>query len=209
MDRRTFVAAGGLFAAGLALAGTTGHAEAAPAAAPKNTADGREEVLPAPDTTGGKPLMECMKLRRSTHRPGNGEITRQDLANVLWAACGITGESGKRTVPTARNRQRIEVYAVLGDGVWLYVPEKNAIRRVLAGDQRSRFDGSGCVLLYAAPDSDPHAGVHVGSMYQNVSLYCASEGIRNCVKEQKREALKKVLPLQQGWSVVMSHSLSR
>ena len=153
--------------------------------------------------------MDCLSGRRSTHMPGKKELTEQQLANVLWAACGISSESGKRTVPTAMNRQRIAVYAALKDGVWLYRPAEHALELALAGDRRDDFDGSACVLLYAAPREDPFAGVHVGSMYQNVGLYCASSGLANCVKHQRHDALDHELPLPEGWEVVMVHSLSR
>ena len=45
------------------------------------------------------------------------------------------------------NYQKLIVFAVRGDGVWQYLPEKNAVKRVIAGDQRSRFAHSGCILL--------------------------------------------------------------
>ena len=96
MDRRTFLGAGA------ALAATLAH----PAAATKKAAAAPVRTLPPAQKSGGKPLMDCLSGRRSTHMPGKKEITEQQLANVLWAACGISSESGKRTVPTAMNRQR-------------------------------------------------------------------------------------------------------
>ena len=107
------------------------------------------------------------------------------------------------------NRQRIAVYAALKDGVWLYRPAEHVLELALAGDRRDDFDGSACVLLYAAPREDPFAGVHVGSMYQNVGLYCASSGLANCVKHQHHDALDRELSLSDGWEVVMVHSISR
>ena len=201
MDRRTFLGAGAALAATLALA----H----PAAATKKAAAAPVRKLPPAQKSGGKPLMDCLSGRRSTHMPGKKELTEQQLANVLWAACGISSESGKRTVPTAMNRQRIAVYAALKDGVWLYRPAEHALELALAGDRRDDFDGSACVLLYAAPREDPFAGVHVGSMYQNVGLYCTSSGLANCVKHQRHDALDRELPLPEGWEVVMVHSISR
>lgn len=168
MDRRTFLGAGAALAATLAIAHPTAAKEAAAAPVRK---------LPPAQKSGGKPLMDCLSGRCSTHMPGKKELTEQQLANVLWAACGISSESGKRTVPTAMNRQRIAVYAALKDGVWLYRPVEHALELALAGDRRDDFDGSACVLLYAAPREDPFAGVYVGSMYQNVGLYCASSGL--------------------------------
>ena len=202
-SRRAFLGASVLAGAGLLMS------KDAVAKKPETVTESRVVQLPAPDRNGGRPLMACMNARRSTHAPGRKDLSLDDLSAVLWAAFGINSESGKHVVPTAMNRQQLQVYAVLGNGVWLYAPKSHALRQVLAGDRRSSFDNSGCILLYAAPDSDRFAGMHVGSMYQNVGLCCADRGIKNCVKHQKHDALDAELPLPEGWSVQIGHSLSR
>ncbi len=202
-SRRAFLGASVLAGAGLLMP------KDAVAKKPETVTESRLVQLPAPDRNGGKPLMACMNARRSTHAPGRKDLSLDDLSAVLWAAFGINSESGKHVVPTAMNRQQLQVYAVLGNGVWLYDPKSHALRQVLAGDRRSSFDNSGCILLYAAPDSDRFAGMHVGSMYQNVGLCCADRGIKNCVKHQKHDVLDAELPLPEGWSVQIGHSLSR
>lgn len=201
MDRRTFLGAGTAFAASLALAPSRVGASAV-------AVDGKEVTLPEPDKSGGKPLMECLMKRRSIHKPGTKDLSMEHISNILWAACGINDESGKRVIPTARNRQRIEAYIVLADGVWQYNPQKHLIRRVIMGDRRGDFDGSAAILLFAAPANDEYAGMHVGSMYMNVALYCAGEGIHNCVKVQRRSALDAELPLQEDWKVLALQCLS-
>ena len=75
IDRRTFLGAGAALAATLAIA----H----PATA-KEAAEALVRTLPPPQKTGGKPLMDCLNSRRSTHMPGKKELTEQQLANVLW-----------------------------------------------------------------------------------------------------------------------------
>ena len=66
--------------------------------------------LPAPQTEGGKPLMQALKARTAARsRPTR---CRPRLANLLWAACGINRPGlGKRTAPSARNWQEIEIVA--------------------------------------------------------------------------------------------------
>ncbi len=202
MDRRTFLGVSAAVAATVTLSG--------PAAAPApGTAAGREVPLPAPARQGGRPHMACINDRRSKHRPGVRELSLEQVSSVLWAACGISDEKGRLTVPTAMNRRQLEVYAVLPDGVWRYLPEKHAIKRVREGDRRQAFDNSGCVLLYVAPTAEQFSAMHVGSMYQNVSLYCASAGLHSCVKYQKHNALDAELPLQQGWKTFITHSIAR
>ena len=46
-------------------------------------------ILPAPQTDGGKPLMQALKDRHSTREFSSEKLSPQVLANLLWAAFGI------------------------------------------------------------------------------------------------------------------------
>lgn len=172
-------------------------------------ADGRIVSLPPVAKNGGKPLMQCLVMRRSDHMPGSGALTQAELGGLLFSALGVTSEDGKFVVPTALNKRKLALYAVLQDGVWQYLPEKHAIQRVLMGDHRARFDGSACILLYAAPADEKFSAMHVGSMYQNAGLFCASAGLKNCVKYQRCRSLDKELPLPEGWETFISQSVGK
>ena len=68
-------------------------------------------ILPAPQTDGGKPLMQALKDRQSTRELSPQKLPPQVLANLLWAAFGINRpDTGKRTAPSAMNMQEIDVY---------------------------------------------------------------------------------------------------
>src|ERR1039458_6848427 len=77
-------------------------------------------VLPPPKTSGGKPLMQVLKERKSVRDFGGEPLSRQTISNLLWAAWGINREDGRRTAPSASNRQEIDVYVVMADGAYLY-----------------------------------------------------------------------------------------
>ena len=66
--------------------------------------------LPAPSKTGGMPLMEALS-KRATNRTMDGEksLSQQQLSDLLWAAWGINREDGRRTAPSALNRQEIDL----------------------------------------------------------------------------------------------------
>ena len=73
--------------------------------------------LPAPQMDGGMPLMKALKLRCTTREYSSEALGAQELSNLLWAACGINRpEKGKRTAPTAMNKQEIDVYVALAEG---------------------------------------------------------------------------------------------
>ena len=166
-------------------------------------------ALPKPDINGGKPLMTCLAQRRSNHVLAQGDVDLQNLGSLLWAAWGVNRNNGMHVIPTALNKQQVLVFAARSDGVWQYLPDTHAMKKVLKGDRRHSFDGAGLVLLYAGPSNDVYAPMHIGSMYQNVGLYCASAGLDNCVKGQKHDALDAELPLPSGWQTYISHSIAQ
>jgi len=165
--------------------------------------------LPKPRMEGGKSLMSCLAGRRTNRSLSGEELDIQTFSDILWAAWGINRDDGRHVIPTARNRQQVGVYAVRGDGVWKYLPENHMVQKLIRADRRDRFDGSGLILLYAAPANDMFAGMHVGSMYQNVGLYCAQAGLANCVKYQRHDALDKELSMEDGWKVLITQSVGK
>ena len=162
--------------------------------------------LPPPQTTGGKPLMEALKLRQST-RGGFGpsvNLTQQQLSNLLWAANGVNREKGNyRTAPTAAGWNNIDIYVTTSDGLFIYDAPAHGLKVVKKEDVRAKsgLEGSGMMkqefaqtapvsLIYVA-DMEKTGGMkwegedvgatwsyaNAASIAQNVYLYCASEGL--------------------------------
>lgn len=167
-----------------------------------NAAMAEERVaLLEPVKTGGMPLMEALTLRQSERDISDQEISKQDLSNLLWATFGINRDDGRRTAPTARNKQKIQVYAVMPTGVWLYDAKENQLVKAIDGDFTSDYN-SPLTLLYAAPD-DQFGGMHAGSLYQNAALYCASAGLANVVKINGIDDLEGKLKLPSDYKVLV------
>ena len=163
--------------------------------------------LPAPEKTGGKPLMQALALRKSDRNISSKPLPAQELSNLLWATWGISRPDGRRTAPTARNSQKIEVYVVLPDGIWLYDAFNNRLQQVLSSDETKKFSPAGVTLLYAADTADQFSQMHVGTLYQNAGLYCASAGFANVVKAGGRDELKGKLPLPKNYEVMIVHPI--
>ena len=87
-----------------------------PAPAPAEDAP-KITALPAPDKSGGEPLMQALSERCSTRSFTEEAVSPQDLSSLLWAAWGINRDDGRHTVPTAKNKQEVAVYVALPDGV--------------------------------------------------------------------------------------------
>ncbi len=181
--------------------------------------------LPAPRMTGGKPLLDCLKARQSGRDFGTETLSPQVLSNLLWAACGINRpDSGKRTAPTARNWQDIDIYAATADGLFLYLPKEHALQKVLAEDVRGATGTQDFVkvaplnLVYvsdyakipAGTDEDKrfHSGAHTGFISQNVYLFCASEGLITVVRGLvDREATAKTMKLRPEQHITLAQTV--
>lgn len=181
--------------------------------------------LPAPQTTGGKPLMEVLMQRKSTRSFTEQELSMQELSNLLWAGCGISRpESGKRTAPSAMNWQEVSIYVSLQRGVFLYDEKANALIPVLLEDIRAKTGQQDFVatapvnLIYVAdyskmenrPDEliPIYAGTDTGFISENIYLYCASAGLGTVVRGMvDRDALQKALSLPTSKHVVYAQSV--
>ena len=97
--------------------------------------------LPAPATTGGKPMMETLAERHSTREFSDKEISDTTLSSLLWAANGINRPDGHRTAPSALNKQEIDIYVFDKKGVWLYEAATNTLTPCVEGDHRSLLCG--------------------------------------------------------------------
>jgi hypothetical protein len=163
--------------------------------------------LPEVTKSGGKPLFDTLATRHSTRDfKASATLSEKQLSELLWAAVGINRPDGKRTIPTARGKNEIQVYAVLPSGVYLYDPEKLTLDLALAGDHTKDYGKSPVTFLYAAPES-VMGGLHAGSAYQNAGLYCASENLANVVKTTGADNLKGQLKLPDGYAVLVVQSV--
>lgn len=169
--------------------------------------------LPAPRTDGGKPLMEALKERKTSRSFSDRPLEEQVLSDMLWAAFGINRPAeGKRTAPTALNRQNIDIYVLDAAGVWRYDAKTNTLAAVMQKDLRPVMDSqpfaakAPVTLLYVA-ENDVTSGMHAGSLYQNVGLFCASAGLNNVVRRMDKDKLTQALSLPAGKEVIVSQSV--
>lgn len=182
--------------------------------------------LLAPQTEIGKPLMQALKLRSSNRVFDSKPLPLQELSNLLWAACGINRpESSKRTAPSARNWQEVDVYVVMPEAAYIYDAKSNDLKPISAGDLRS-FTGlqdfvktAPVNLVYVADyariksnDTDEikstWSSASAGFMIQNVYLYCASQGlntvVRGLVDTQK---LSEALKLRSEQKIILTQTV--
>lgn len=181
--------------------------------------------LPAPVTDGGKPLMQVLKLRMSAREFSPEKLPMQTLANLLWAAWGVNRVDGRRTAPSASNRQEIEIFVTLPEGAFLWDAKANTLNPVATEDLRAAtgsqpFPATAPLnLVYVAdmtkagrPATDPQQMVNIGAdagyISQNVYLFCASEGLATVVRASvQKQALAKALKLRETQVVVLAQTV--
>jgi SagB-type dehydrogenase family enzyme len=182
-------------------------------------------ILPAPQTDGGKPLMQALKDRHSTREFSSEKLPPQVLANLLWAAFGINRpDTGKRTAPSAMNWQEIDVYVATAEGLYVYDAKGNKLDPILAEDVRGAAGVQPFVkdaplnLVYvadlaktgkgSAEDRNFYTGADVGFIAQNVYLFCASEGLAVVVRGSvDRPALAKLMKLRPDQKILLAQTV--
>lgn len=181
--------------------------------------------LPAPAQTGGKPLMETFKLRRSIREYRDQPLPVEALSGLLWAAFGINRPaSGDRTAPYWRHVMVIDVYAATADGLWLYDPRQHTLIQHSAEDIRAQtgmqdFAGTAPLnLVYvahgermqdiSAEERRLYASVDAAFIGQNVYLFCASEGLATVFRGAvDTESLGKTMQLPEGQFVTFAQTV--
>ena len=181
--------------------------------------------LPAPRMAGGKPLLTALKERQSSRAFSARPLPVQLVSDLLWAAFGINrADSGKRTAPSARNWQEIDIYVVLAEGAYRYDARAGILRAVVKGDLRALTGGQPFVataplnLVFVADparmkgvgpaDISMYAGADAAFISQNVYLFCASEGLGTVVRGMvDREPLAKALNLPESLRIVFAQSV--
>jgi nitroreductase len=180
-------------------------------------------VLPEPDLKGGKPFMQCVAERRTSRSFSAEALPLQTVSEILFVADGITRKDGRKTVPTARNKQNQSVYAFTSDGVYLYNAKKHQLELKIKGDHRAKcglqdFHKVSPLVLVFVSDMDAvgnteqqqalYAGNHSGSASQNVYLYAASKGLSTVVCGLlNRKQLKELLKLADDHMVIFSQPI--
>lgn len=181
--------------------------------------------LPEPQKTGGKPLMEALNERHSSRTFSEREPDLQTLSDLLWAGFGYNRpEERKRTAPTSRNYQEIEIYVSMASGLYLYDAWENSLVLIHNRDIRSGTGSQDYVgkaplnLVYVANQQkvqNPHSErqllashTNSGFIAQNVYLYCASAGLVSVVRALfDPEILKKEMALDENMIIILTQTV--
>jgi nucleotide-binding universal stress UspA family protein/nitroreductase len=207
-----------------AMTGSARGAEVASSIAADEARASSPLLLPAPRRDGGMPLLNALKLRRSTREFQSRPLGPQLLSDLLWAAYGVNRESGDRTAPYWRHVMVIDVYVAMAEGTWVYDPAGHRLLPYGKEDIRAHTGTQDFVavapvnLIYVAhgermADISPeerrlYASVDASFIGQNVYLACASEGL-GCVFRGALDTamLARILRLPEGQFVTFAQTV--
>lgn len=168
-------------------------------------------LLP-PEKTGGKSLLEAVNLRRSERSYVKKAMPAQQLSNLLWVANGFNRDD-KRTVPTAMNRQEMELYVLFDDGIYFYDAKEHSLKSIAKGDFRDALgqpdiSNNAALSIVMVADlnksSIESARISSGYMSQNIYLFAASEGLGTVARGSfKNEDLAKALRLTDKQAIIL------
>ena len=173
--------------------------------------------LPAPERTGGMPLMDALNKRQSIRSFQNKDLSIQQLSNLLWAANGFNRDD-KRTAPTANNRQELELYITTREALYFYDARNHSLREIKKGDLRGETGAQDFVakvplnLIFVVDmqkaSGREYAFTGCGFVSQNIYLYCASEGLGSVVRGMfDKERLHSLLELKPSQEVLLTQSV--
>ncbi len=180
--------------------------------------------LPPPDTSGGVPLMQALKERKTTRSFSKKPLSKEVLSGLLWAAFGINRSDGRRTAPSAMNWQEIDIYVASQEGLSLYDAASHSVKLLSRADVREKTGTQSFVkdapinLVYVADmslvkrasgeEQTLWVGADCGFIAQNVYLYCASAGLACVVRGSiDKQALAKAMNLRPDQKIILAQTV--
>lgn len=187
------------------------------------TACAQETIkLPAPDKSKTTmSVMDALSQRQSIRSFSGRALTDEQLSLLLWAANGVNRTDGRRTAPTAMNRQDIQVYVCRQDGAFLYDANANTLQRVSSQDLRPQVAGSRqpfakeapvCLVIvsdqrqFGPQGSAEYGRIDAGYVSQNIYLAATAMGLGTVARAMMdREPLIKGLGLVPEQLLLLNH----
>jgi SagB-type dehydrogenase family enzyme len=180
--------------------------------------------LPAPKYSSETSVEKALLERRSVRSYKAEPLTIPEIAQILWAAQGITEpKKGMRTAPSARGMYLIEVYLIAGNvtslpaGLYKYVPQGHELIKIAEGNVKddlykaagqAQIKNAPITLLIAGKSAEASSNpqwmyLEAGHVSQNVYLQAESLKLGAVTMNGfKAEDVKKALNLPAGQQAV-------
>lgn len=104
--------------------------------------------LPSPLLDGETSIEEAISSRRSVREYKPDALRLNEVAQLVWAAQGVTSKQGYRTTPSAGAIYPLNIYLVNGSspdfakGVYRYLPLEHALEKTMNDDVRAQLSAA-------------------------------------------------------------------
>jgi len=138
--------------------------------------EGEEIILPEPLLKGDYSLEEALLMRASVRSFSDRKLEIEKISQLLWAAQGINRKSsGGRTAPSAGALYPLEIFIVVADGVYHYLPHEHKLMKIVSGDIRQKLSAA-CLLQQSV--SDASADKMIAAIYERTTVKYGNRGER-------------------------------
>ncbi len=167
--------------------------------------------LPAPNITGGMPIMDALRNRHSSEKFSKKPLDLQLLSDMLWAGDGENRADGKKTAPSALNAQVISIYVAFPEGIYKYDSKNHNLTAFSKEDIRPIVGKYPLILLYVANlsrQSKYLASIDCGFIGQNIYLFSAANNLNTIFLYGVNSiALNNKLELKLGEEVLFAQAV--
>lgn len=163
-------------------------------------------------------LVEALQQRRSARNFKSQALTDEQVAALLWAAAGENRpEQHLRTVPSARNKQEVQVYALSAVGASLYEPATHSLKlittedlRPLAAGPQVNFAAAPLIVLIVGDNSKlgkrEITYADAGFVSQNICLMATALGLSSRPRmTMEKDELKAALKLGPQLEIILNN----
>jgi len=137
--------------------------------------------LPEPIVKGEMSLEEALLHRRSVREYSDAPLSLENVSQLLWAAQGVTNNTGGRTAPSAGGLYPLEVYLVaervegLNQGIYRYIPDTHRLETVKGG----KFNEELCKRsLNQSWVKDGAINIVISGVYERTTKKYGERGVR-------------------------------
>jgi SagB-type dehydrogenase family enzyme len=150
-------------------------------AAQKTQLPSKEIKLPEPKLDSAVSMEKALRIRRSVREFSKDPLELAQIAQLAWAAQGVTGAEAHRTAPSAGGLYALELYLIaarvngLPSGMYKYEILTHELISVIEGDLR----GPLCrAALEQSSISQAPAVFALAAVYERITAKYGERGIR-------------------------------
>jgi len=135
--------------------------------------------LTEPKDTKPVYFKELLLQRKTVRAFQNKPVPMDDLSYILWSSYGMK-KGGGRVVPSAGGLYPLDIYVVMIQGVYHYIPDIHSLKLVKKGDMRSQIARASLSQMWMA---QAPVMILITSEYRRITGKYGERGIRYAYME--------------------------